>query len=426
MDLLGDLGQHDQLTATRAENAALHAKVKELTSALKQLKLDKIILQAEVDVYKREAEKVSESLNLVKQVSIKGTLLVDEEDDFIKMGNGMFCKEAAVTLENIHGNCNPLSCALNGDDTLVATGGADSYLRLFKWGMALAPYDNALEETMNKSKKISFSTPIICTAFSRYSRSGSGLIATGGMDGSVNIVRYSDEEMEVLESNVKHGKYIKSLQWSPKKYGNTSLLASSSADGGLFLSKIDEDTLNVYSMEQLRFDGPVEAMCFLDHGSILCVHARGTTYLSYFDIDQDCKQKKYMLNASAFNDEHVSFTVLSLVPSPCGKYIAAATDASRNIILDAKTCRQVRNLYGHVNDGYSTPKIGWSSNSQYLYGNTQDETSICVWDISSSSIVKKIQGHDAQIRDLCSSALSDTLVTVSYDKTAKIWLPPFE
>jgi len=426
MDLLNDIGLNDQLSATRAENAALHAKVKELTASLKQLKLDKTILQAQVDVYKREAEKASESLNLVKQASIKGNLVVEDEDDFIKMGNGMFCKEAAVTLEHIHGSCNPLSCALNSDDTLVATGGADSYLRLFKWGMALAPYDNALEETMNKSKKISFSSPIICTAFSHHSRSGAGFIATGGMDGSVNIVRYSDEEMKVLESNIKHGKYIKSLQWSPTKYGHTSILASAAADGTLFLSKVDEDTLHVYSMEQLRFDGPVEALCFLDHGSMLCVHARGTTYLSYFYIDQECKQKKFTLNAAAFNDEHVSFTVLSLVPSPCGKYIAAATDTSRNIILDAKTCRQVRNLYGHVNDGYSTPKIGWSSNGQYLYGNTQDETTICVWDISSSSIVKKIQGHDGLIRDLFSSTLSDTLVTVSYDKTAKIWLLPFE
>jgi len=352
---------------------------------------------------------------------------MEEEDDFVKMGNGMYCKEAAVTLQNIHGMSNPLSCALNSDDTLLATGGADMCLTLIPWGMALAPNSAAMEETMNKSRKISLSSAVICAEFSHNSRSGAGFIATGGMDGAVSILRYSNtDEIQLLQSNIKHGKYIKSLHWSPTKYGHTSILASASADGTLFLSKVDEDTSRIYTMEQLRFDGPLEAFCFLDHGSILCVHVRGTTYLSYFYIEQNFKQKKLTLNTSAFNDEHVSFTVLSLVPSPCGKYIAAATDVSRNIILDAKTCRQVRNLYGHVNDGYSTPKIGWSSNGQYLYGNTQNEASICVWDISSSSIVNKLQGHDGQIRDLYSSTLSDTFVTVSYDKTAKIWLLPFE
>jgi len=426
MDLLNDIGLQDQLTSTRAENATLHAKVKELTATVKELHMENTILQAKVDVYKAEAEKASRSLNMVKKVSILDSLEVEDGDDFIKMGNNIYCKEATVTLNNIHGNTNPLSCALNSDDTLLATGGADSCLRLVSWGIALAPYDTAVDDAMSKSRKISLSCPVICTAFSHHSRSSGGFVATGGMDGSVNIIKYDDHEMKVLQSDVKHGKYIKTLQWSPTKHGNMSILASAAADGTLFLSKIDEYELSVSSMEQLRFDGPVEALCFLEHGSILCVHARGTTYLSYFYIDEECKQKKFTLNASSFNDEHVSFTVLALVPSPCGKYIAAATDTSRNIILDAKTCRQVRNLYGHVNDGYSTPKIGWSFNGQYLYGNTQDEACVCVWDISSSSIVNRLVSHDGQIRDLFSSALSDTLVTVSYDKTAKIWLPPFE
>jgi WD40 repeat protein len=83
-------------------------------------------------------------------------------------------------------------------------------------------------------------------------------------------------------------------------------------------------------------------------------------------------------------------------------------------------------LYGHQNDSYSQPKIAWSNNGQYLYGNTQEETAICVWDIASSSIVDRLQGHTNVIRDMFSSTLTDTLVTTSFDKKTQFWLAPAE
>lgn len=146
-------------------------------------------------------------------------------------------------------------------------------------------------------------------------------------------------------------------------------------------------------------------------------------------------------------DEHVSFAVLSIQASPNGgKYLALATDMSRNIIIETGTDRIVRNLYGHKNDGFSNPKVAWSSNGsvriiikllclfssllapltscllQYLYGNSQDENCIFVWDIASSSLVRKLNGHTGLVRDIYSSPNSDTVATVSFDRTAKVWL----
>merc|ERR1712008_51769 len=113
----------------------------------------------------------------------------------------------------------------------------------------------------------------------------------------------------------------------------------------------------------MHFDGAVEAMCFLNNGSTLCCYVRGTSYLSYFDLKDGYKQSKMSLNGGAAGtgcfDEHVSFAVLSLLPSPNGEYLAAATDASRNIIMKTGTNRIVRNLYGHKNDSFSIPKIAW-------------------------------------------------------------------
>ena len=105
-----------------------------------------------------------------------------------------------------------------------------------------------------------------------------------------------------------------------------------------------------------------------------------------------------------------------------GNYLALATDTNRNIIVEFETGKQVRNLYGHKNDGFSQPKVAWSKNGQYLYGNSQDESIICVWDVASSSIVKKLENeHTQPIRDLFSSQLTDTLVTTSFDKKTNLW-----
>ena len=108
--------------------------------------------------------------------------------------------------------------------------------------------------------------------------------------------------------------------------------------------------------------------------------------------------------------------------APFGDYLALATDTSRNIIIEFATGKQIRNLYGHQNDGFSQPKISWSQNGKYLYGNTQDASSLVVWDIASASIVDRLEGHGNNVRDLFSSKSSDTVVTTSFDKKTYIWL----
>lgn len=45
-------------------------------------------------------------------------------------------------------------------------------------------------------------------------------------------------------------------------------------------------------------------------------------------------------------DDFVSFSILSLKPSPNGKFLAAATDTSRQIIFESGTSNIVRDLYG--------------------------------------------------------------------------------
>ena len=142
MDLLADIGQEDQLTSAREENRVLQAKVKELTVKVIELKAENAALFAEVEIYRKEfaSSKSSSGISENDQGGESKEALVDDgADDFVTSGNGQFASDPAVTLPQIHGNANPLCCSLHPDDTLIATGGADGYLNLCRWGSALAP-----------------------------------------------------------------------------------------------------------------------------------------------------------------------------------------------------------------------------------------------------------------------------------------------
>lgn len=229
----------------------------------------------------------------------------------------------------------------------------------------------------------------------------------------------------------KHGKYVRNVAWS----ATYPVLATASADGTVNVYKFREERSDVdlsmqisdYEEFSLHLPGSVEALCFA--GDQLLCYARGTPHITYFDLNRDFYLSKVNLNtnfdgAAGVNafDEHVSFCVMDMKPFQDDRYVALATDASRNIVLDLRAGgRQVRNLYGHKNDGYSQPKVAWSSSGQYLYGNSQDDRCVVVWDIASSQIVSRLEGHSHPIRDIYASSTSDTVVTTAYDKQTKFW-----
>jgi WD40 repeat protein len=253
------------------------------------------------------------------------------------------------------------------------------------------------------------------------------------MDGSIKLFQYGSEigglqvHMLIPSLELKAKKYIKGISWSPTK----PILAAASADGSVIVFMVsspkESAQVSVEVIQSLHPSGIPESLCFSSDGSKLFCYVRDTPYLSCFDLEKDYQLTKINLNKGSeasvggFED-HASFAVLDMAVSPNGRFLALATDKSRNIILDVTNGKQIRNLYGHTNDGYSNPKIAWSRNGQYLYGNTQEDGSCCIWDIASSSIVKRISGHASPIRGLYSSNLSETLVSTSFDRKTNIWL----
>jgi len=475
MDILGDIGSADQLTSARAENDVLQEKVKQLTERVKFLTVENETLKAEVELYRNEAavsglSRLSMNANeAVDNSSNNNTMQTDnvmQHDYFIKSGNGIYPNQNEVTLSHWFGSANPLCCTFSTDDTLVAAGAANGYLNVVPWGALDAKQPDRMRDdndeddsakqfdafVQSQSLNMSLNSPIICASFSPYLSRSHGtrahVLAAGCMDGSFQVVKLNHSSFHglqlastTLSNNVtkeyKHGKYIRTVAWSPTH----PLLATASADGNVQILQVQEEHeqvkhgyddseetpshLSLTCVQSLHFPGAVESLTFLNDHQLVC-YARGTPYLSVFDMSNDFAQSRIHLNSPNGKtvDDHVSFAVLDLNVWQ-NKFLVAATDAARNMVIDIASGQQVRNLYGHANDGYSQPKAVWSQNGQYILGNTQDDGALCIWDIASSRMVERVStAHAIPIRNLFSSPSSDMLVTTSFDKQTKLWFAP--
>jgi WD40 repeat protein len=414
----------------------LKKTVETLGQRCQVLSVENEALKAEVEMYRNEFAMTSSSppSSSSKEGGQSSAPVVqddDSKDHFVQGGNGIYAQCKEVTLEKLHGISNPACSSLSHDDTLLATGGADQNITLCQWGAALGG-DSNNSAVVEMAVRVACGAPVISVGFARKPRSP--FVAAGCMDGTVHVVHFETsaggsstlQAKEIAVGTIKHAKYVRTVVWNE----NENLLASSSADGCVQLHKIiwngldDNNSIQLEKVKTFILPGPIESLCF--HNDHLVCFARGTPYLSYFDLKDNFEHTKKNLNqglpGNAAFDDHVSFAVMDMCGH--GNYLALATDTSRNIIVDFETGKQIRNLYGHKNDGYSQPKVAWSQNGQYLYGNTQDASNICVWDIASETIVQRLEDHSNPIRDMYSSQGTETLVTTSFDKKTHIWLAP--
>lgn len=424
MDLLGDLGATDQLTSTRAENEVLKEQLKVLKQRCSVLTVENESLKAEVEIYRSEAAAAGPSPGTSASGTSTNLKQSAEMDHFVKSGDGEYAKSKSVVLENCHGVSNVLCCSVSNDDSVLATGGADRNVSLTLWNNAFGV--DTSEKVVESSSRVKCDAPVIAVDFSRKGHN-TKFVAAGCMDGSVHVIFYEKSGtalnvQEVAKGAIKHRKYVRCLAWSSTE----NILATASADGCIQVHKlvwnfIDSTDATLEKIQTFHLSGAVESLCFREDQ--LCCYARGSSNVICFDLQDNFAQQKINLNKGPGNvcfDDHVSFAVMDM--SPHGDYLALATDSSRNIIMDWRSGNQVRNLYGHKNDSYSQPKLAWSKNGQYLYGNSQHESVVCVWDIASSDIVEQLEGHSNTVRDMYSSKLTDTLVTTSFDKKTQFWL----
>jgi WD40 repeat protein len=508
MDLLGDIGQEDQLTSTRAENAVLRQKVAELKLSVQNLTLEKAALQAEVEEYRVAAASVTaantinpstptEQLSALSLKPPSGVTTVESNHDVVRQSSGRatananaYCSVPEMVWTNVHDAVNPVCVTLSTDATLVIVGAANGALTVMQWGGYGSHQDaNAKDAPLfmeglgqnsdcnvkKYSATVVLDAPVVSVA-SVDIRRGVVVIAAGLMNGRVVLVTVSTRlvlTLSVQDSSLsqppRHSKYVTALAWGNSLHNDTVWLASSSADGTIHVSTVvpqsrenDEDDdammtqIAATHCKSLHFDEAVPCLCWCQ-GTIYA-YVRGTPHLTCIQLPTDSSSSlqdyvitKLHLNAHPL-DDHVSFAVLQLQPSPNGRFLAAATDANRHVIIDVslpQASRIVQNLYDHDADAYSSPKVAWSTNGLYLYSNTQHDARLLVYEIASgrvvatlndmattpssapnatastAAVVASLPVHVRPIKDLYSATTqTNMVVTISFDRNLVAWFPP--
>jgi WD40 repeat protein len=447
------------------ENSMLKQRVQELTSKLRILEIEKESLQVEVEQYRREmvVPNFSTALTLgttTKSSSSSATKIL------MQSGDGIFCKVPAVIVKMMTTTTtmsNRLCGCLDSTDRILAIGHADGTLQLQFWGDSSSSSSSTTTTTT-----LRFPAPVITCRFHR-----NDILAIGCMDGACMVAQlyYNNTTITACVTpplTPRHDKYVKHVCFpEEEKNSNTTtnrpiILATSSADGNIHLYKIERNHSSsdnemmitdeygndeseppaappkVSHVHSLHLDKPVEAMVVFANPYKLICHVRDSPHLYVFEDDDDTNtawELKHTIDIHEGNggfENHVSFCILDLQVSPDGHFLACATDAHRHIILDLhhhnnnnnnnEKYRIVRNLYGHHADNYSAPVIAWSANSQYLYSNHQHEAKIVVYEIASGKIVSELTSpHTRPIKSLYSSKTSNTLVSISWDRSTILW-----
>jgi len=177
--------------------------------------------------------------------------------------------------------------------------------------------------------------------------------------------------------------------------------------------------------------------------------ARDDHNLLYWDVgENDCGavatgglKERMKANLNALGDSVVSFAVLALALSPNGRLIAACTDKSRVIVLQAWGERQLRNLYGAIVEEYDTPSVCFSLDGTFVYTTSllpqagrnrhEDEQlpaagaqmcgQIAIFELKTGEMVMQLPCHERAVRCMQRHPHTEALVTGSFDKTVKFW-----
>jgi len=329
------------------------------------------------------------------------------EEDLLSLPEDVsFPSVFAAELRNVH-SANIIAVKISPNGEYIATGSADRSTKIVDF------------ETRKVLRTIvAHESPVLSLAFCPTSPH---LLLSTAMDGSAAIS--NAETGEVVATFKNHNKYVIRGAWSP--------------DGQLFATCGHDKHVNIYKVvegepgealeapkapifEKFRskeFVNIPEAIAFLSDSATLVISIRGDNYLHYLDT-QSGEDMKVNLNQQG--DDHVSFTVLDLVPSPDGKYLLASTDKSRLVLYPVGSSAQLRWYYGAVNDELCQTRACWHPSGAYIYVTSQDQKLYC-WKVTSQKVVAQLVGHTGTVRDLDISWDGKTLISASFDKSLRLW-----
>ena len=288
------------------------------------------------------------------------------------------------------------------NSSLLASGGVDKTVYVT---------DTERKETRSV---IPLTAPILALDWCRTPGSEHLLLA-GCMNGDCCLLSI-DASPPMRQRVHDHTKWVMGAKWAP--------------DGRMFATASHDCTVCIYTYSpsatdtpacalhhRFEYRNPVESLVWLSD-TTLCLSPREDNYLHIVDAAARTELRRANMNLTG--DDHVSFSALHSALSPDGTLLAVATDQHRLLVLLAGSAVQVRNYWGLQNDGYSTPRLCWSRCGRYVYV-TQQDVSVCAYDVSEGRAAGVLRGHDTNVRDVDCHPHRDELATCSFDRTIKLW-----
>lgn len=348
--------------------------------------------------------------------AVMGTPVEEEPAELamLRPGGGGYPCVLARTLTGVHtGNITSVRWAPG--DRLVS-GGADRLL--------------VVSDATGGRSSATFDAGVLCVEV----HAESATVAASAMDGSVAIFQLDadDGRLSELFRARSHRKYAHGLRWHP----SGRLLASCSFDHTLVVYHKRGDTWS--QLEQLHCGATVEAVEWLapaptglalPQAPLLAAAVRDDHRLHLIEVHVDRpaqdRLSRRVLNLNANGDDTHSFNVLALAASPDGRWLAAATDSGRVLVLGAQTGRQMRALCTGVADDLMQPRpaLAWDASGKYLTASSAGQEGLLqVWDLATEAPVAQLQGHTAQVRDLHLHPTRRVLASAGFDKTIRLWV----
>ncbi|CAJ1396147.1 unnamed protein product [Effrenium voratum] len=237
-------------------------------------------------------------------------------------------------------------------------------------------------------------------------------------------------EFQRLQSFKDHQKQVTCIRFSPDGQHFVTISRDRVANfyrrGKSEVASGDFELLGTRTMA-----GEVTAVCWLDKTTSVLA-ARDDHELHYFEMGQKVEES-LCVNLNALGDKVVSFTVLALSASKDGSMVAACTDRARVIVLQARSSRQLRNLYGAAVNEYDVPSICFSLDDCFLYvtsslpqpsgAREQEEVvalcgQVAIFELRTAQLVLQLPCHQKAVRCFDRHPFTEMLVTGSFDKTA--------
>ncbi|KAJ1566464.1 hypothetical protein HK096_001361, partial [Nowakowskiella sp. JEL0078] len=228
------------------------------------------------------------------------------------------------------------------------------------------------------------------------------ILLSASMDGSHQLLNL--ETGSPIQIFKDHSKYVTRGRFSPNT-GTWLLTASYDRTVNIYHTiESQAETPSYEKVKQLTFSGAVESFCFLTnpgYNDFAVVGVRGDNYLHYIELDEKHVFLHTTYNMNSTGDDWVSFNPMFLASSPNGQFVLCFTDSSagRLILFKAHSSIQVRNFWGVLIDGFSQPKCCWDTSGNYIYVSGDDYV-ISVFEVESTQVVAKLEGHQGVIRDL--------------------------